>query len=143
MTEDEVISRYRLSPDPADLAFIRSDLDAYALRKRAGDADADTQVLKALAVTLFAAGDVHDCLEVWRAKRSSFDAGFSIDVQLLCGAGLSATKQFLARHGSDEAGEALAYLNACEAAGDFEGGDDPGGRLSGLLQEYRVYYGLP
>ncbi|MFF0654819.1 MULTISPECIES: hypothetical protein [Micromonospora] len=44
----------------------------------------------------------------------------SIDVQLLCGAGLDATKAYLEANGSDDATEALRYLLDCEAAGDFD-----------------------
>jgi hypothetical protein len=42
-----------------------------------------------------------------------------IDVQLLCGAGLEATKEYLAAEGSRSASAALDYLLQCETTGDF------------------------
>jgi hypothetical protein len=141
MTEDEVLARYQLSPDPSDLLLLRAQLEECTLREQRGDQSA-TDLLKVLAVTLFAARHVEDSLRIWRAKRSSFDAGCAIDVQLLCGAGLEQTKQYLLATNSQEAADAFAYLSRCELAGDFEGGDARGGRLSRILPEYRTYYQL-
>lgn len=68
---------------------------------------------------MFNVGFLNDVLVIWRAKESSWDAHCSIDVQLLCGAGLEATKEYLAAEGSHSASAALDYLRQCEAAGDF------------------------
>ena len=91
---------------------------------------------------LFAAGNVEDSLHVWRAKRSSFDAACSLDVQLVCGAGFDATLRFLREHDSDDARAAIEYILSCDAAGDFEGHDEPGGRLPLVLDSFRRYYGV-
>jgi hypothetical protein len=59
-------------------------------------------------------------LTIWDAEESSWDAHCSIDVQLLCGAGLQETKAYLATNSSEAAAAAaLGYLLACETAGDF------------------------
>ena len=65
-------------------------------------------------VQLFCAGQVSDSLEVWRAKTASWDANISIDIQLLCGAGLGPTKQYLAAVKTDEAAAALNRLIGSE-----------------------------
>jgi hypothetical protein len=140
MNEEEVIERFGLPPQLRDLPAIREQLAEMARFERAGTGD--TLVMKALAVLLFAAGRVEDSLQIWRAKNASFDAGCSLDVQLLCGAGFDATVRFLQNDDGDEARAALAYILKCDAAGDFEGHDAPGGRLSEALRSYRDYYGV-
>ncbi|WP_007512601.1 MULTISPECIES: hypothetical protein [Pseudofrankia] len=71
---------------------------------------------------LFNAGALADVLTVWGAKETNFDAHCSIDVQLLCGAGLDEAKAHpsAAWADSEDAARALEYLLECEAAGDFE-----------------------
>jgi hypothetical protein len=68
---------------------------------------------------------------------SSFDAACSIDIQLVCGAGIERTKAFLRDRGEPEAEELLDYLESCISAGDFE--DFTPARH---LEFYREYYGL-
>jgi len=83
--------------------------------------DGDTELMKLCCVHLFNAGNLDDVLAIWAAKESSWDAHCAIDVQLLCGAGLEATKAYLAAQNSDSAAAALAYLLRCEEAGDCDG----------------------
>jgi hypothetical protein len=140
MDELEVIRRFGLPPLAADLPVIREALIEATRLERAGEGD--TLVMKALCVALFAAGCVEDSLEIWRAKRASFDASSSIDVQLLCGAGFDATLRYLRGVDSEHAKAALAYILECDATGDFAGHDAPGGSLSAVLADFRRYYGL-
>jgi hypothetical protein len=79
-----------------------------------------SELMKLCCVQLFNAGLPSDVLLIWRAKESSWDMHCSVDVQLLCGAGLEETKAFLAAEGSDDSVAALRYLLDCEAAGDFQ-----------------------
>jgi hypothetical protein len=79
--------------------------------------DQDTELMRECCSQLFHAGLLADVEAIWLAKESSFDASCSIDVQLLCGAGLAATKAHLEAEGP---ADALSYLLECEAAGDFE-----------------------
>ncbi|MGC4880689.1 hypothetical protein ACLQ26_30980 [Micromonospora sp. DT43] len=116
MNEDESLRRYGLRPSPADLPQIRQVLLAEADQQ-----DQDTELMKLCCLQLFNAGHLSDVLVIWRAKESSFDAHCSIDVQLLCGAGLAATKAHLEADGSPDAADALRYLVECEAAGNFDG----------------------
>jgi hypothetical protein len=133
MTEDDVLERYGISPRAEDMPSLR-DL----LRAEIDQADrADTELLKVLCVQLFAFGDVRDSLLIWRAKQSSFDAACSIDIQLVCGAGLVETKKFLAESDLPEAQDALQRLLECERAGDFDGFS-----VSEHLGFYRRYYGM-
>lgn len=117
MNEDESFGRYGLQPSSADLSHIREILQAQADFEQH---DQDTELMKLCCLQLFNAGQLSDVLVIWQAKESSWDAHCSIDVQLLCGAGLDATKAYLDADGSENAAEALRYLLDCEAAGDFD-----------------------
>jgi hypothetical protein len=117
--EDESLRRYGLRPSVADLEQVRELLEAHAALERQSQGDGDTELMKLCCVQLFTVGDLGDVLTIWQAKESSWDADCSIDVQLLCGAGLEETKAYLATEGSEVASEALDYLLECEAAGDF------------------------
>ncbi|MEU7979671.1 hypothetical protein AB0B63_14170 [Micromonospora sp. NPDC049081] len=117
MNEDESLRRYGLQPSSADLPHIRKILRAQADLEQH---DQDTEMMKLCCLQLFNAGQLSDVLVIWQAKESSWDAHCSIDVQLLCGAGLDATKAHLKAEGSEDAAEALRYLLDCEAAGDFD-----------------------
>ena len=117
MNEDMHLRRYGLRPPEQDLDEIRQILQAQMALERQGDGD--TELMKLCCVQLFSAGVLDDVLRIWQAKESSWDAHCSIDVQLLCGAGLEQTKAYLAADGSEPAAAALHYLLACEAAGDF------------------------
>ncbi|MFC5922114.1 hypothetical protein [Micromonospora vulcania] len=116
MNVDESLGRYGFRPSAADLPRVReilaaqADLDQY---------DQDTELMNLCCLQLFNAGRLSDVLAIWQAKESSMDAHCSIDIQLLCGAGLAATKAHLEADGSAEAVDALRYLLECEAAGDF------------------------
>ncbi|MBA9002206.1 hypothetical protein [Thermomonospora cellulosilytica] len=135
MDADESLRRYGLRPSAADLVRIRSLLEAHASLERAGQGRGDTELMRLCCVQLFAAGVLDDVLTIWRAKQSSFDAACSIDVQLLCGAGLEATKAHLAADGSEDAAAALDHLLSCEAAGDFIGFS-----VQDRLRSYAEYY---
>jgi hypothetical protein len=114
MNEDESLRRYGLSPAVEDLGQVRETLEA-----QTEQADSDIELMRLCCVQLFNTGDLDDVLPIWRAKESSWDAHCSIDVQLLCGAGLEETKAYLATEKSEDASEALDYLLSCEATGDF------------------------
>ncbi|SDM40931.1 hypothetical protein SAMN05421874_1791 [Nonomuraea maritima] len=89
--------------------------------ERRAQGEGDTELMKLCCVQLFNAGDLDDVLTIWDAKRSSWDADSSIDVQLLCGAGLEETKAYLTATNSPAALAVLDCLLLCERAGDFEG----------------------
>jgi len=117
MTEDDLLERYGLRPAGTRLDEVRGIL---AAAMRTGP-DPDTDVMRLCCVQLFHHGSLDDVLLIWQAKESGWDAHCSIDVQLLCGAGLAATEAFLAAQPGDDARQALDYLTRCEAAGDFTG----------------------
>lgn len=121
MDEDESLRRYGLRPSGAHLDEIRETLRIHAALERRAQGEGDTELMRLCCVQLFHAGDLDDVLTIWNAKRSSWDADSSIDVQLLCGAGLEETKAYLTTANPPEALAALDYLQLCEGAGDFEG----------------------
>jgi hypothetical protein len=83
--------------------------------------DADELVMRLCCVELFSIGREEDIPLIWRAKMCHFDAGCSIDIQLLCGAGLKETISYLKRQPDDPSAEALGYLAKCVESGDFQG----------------------
>jgi hypothetical protein len=117
MTEDESLQRYGLQPAAGDLDQVRRILQEQAALERRRQGDGDTALMKLCCVQLFNAGLPDDTPAIWHAKESSWDAHCSIDVQLLCGAGLEQTKRYLTA--GLGATDALDYLLECEAAGDF------------------------
>lgn len=114
--EDVLIEHFGMSPTGPQLAEIR----ALLAQQTGHGMSANTLIMRLLCVYLFDNGSLDDVLDIWRAKRSGWDSHFSVDVQLLCGAGLAETKAFLAASSDELAGEALDYLVKCEEAGDFE-----------------------
>lgn len=72
---------------------------------------------------MFAIGEVEDSLLIWEAKTTSMDADCSVDIQLLCGAGLGPTRSYLQEDGSKIAEAVISRLDACLLSGDFEGFD--------------------
>ena len=117
MDADQSLRRYGLQPSASDLPHLRDILQAQADLEQH---DQDTELMNLCCLQLFNAGQLSDVLTIWQAKESSWDAHCSIDVQLLCGAGLEATKAHLRAEDSADAAEALRYLLDCEAAGDFD-----------------------
>lgn len=117
--EDEILHRYGLHPVAEHLDQIRDLLTAQTEFERQRQGYGDTEVMKLCCVQLFNAGVMSNVLMIWRAKSSSWDAACSIDVQLLCGGGLTETKEYLLTEGSEDAARALDHIRRSEAAGDF------------------------
>jgi hypothetical protein len=137
MTDDELLERYGLHPTGPALEHVRELLLGEATESyRIGDGD--NELMKLCCVQLFHHGSLDDVLLIWHAKESNWDAHCYIDVQLLCGAGVDATKAFLAADPGSEARKALAYLIECEGAGTFE-------RFTVARQSafYHHYYRVP
>src|SRR5215831_17593453 len=134
MRVEESLQRFGLTPDDDALPQIRALLAQEADAERRGSGREEDLALLC-CVQLFSRGLLEDVLRIWDAKQSGMDLGIMLDVQFLCGAGLDATKRFLASQHSDSAREALEYIVRCEATGDFE-------KFSPQthLQQYRHYF---
>jgi len=134
MTASESLALFGLVPSESSLPQIRAILEREAeLERTWQEREDDLAVLS--CVQLFAYGSLEDVLRIWDAKRSGFDLGIMLDVQFLCGAGLAETKAFLMADSSESAKSALAYINKCEEAGDFEDFTP-----NGYLKFYRQYF---
>lgn len=134
MNVEESLQRYGMLPAERDLPAIRALLAREAeIERSGGEREEDLALL--CCVQLFSRGLLEDVLRIWDAKQAGMDLGIMLDVQFLCGAGLDATKRFLASQHSDSAREALEYIVRCEATGDFE-------KFSPQthLQQYRHYF---
>ena len=133
MDEHDLLARFGLTPVAADLPEIRR-----LIQTAIADSNRDSnEPLKLLCIQLFSAGIPSDALLIYGAKMSSFDASCYIDIQLVCGAGLEATKAFLRASRAPEAKALLAVLQDSRYTTDFEGFAP-----QQQLDSYRHYYGL-
>lgn len=135
MTSNEAFQKFGLPASPQHRAEIRQFLTEEIEREKRGESG--EEMIRTLCVQLFSLGVVEDALLIWDAKQSSFDAGCGLDVQFLCGAGLPATREFLAKSSDPSASAALQYLTECEQTGDFDGWTP-----QSSIEQYRGYYGL-
>ncbi|MEU6256827.1 hypothetical protein [Streptomyces sp. NPDC047043] len=120
MDEDEWLRRHGLHPDPQGLDEVRQLLRQQTEFEREAQGRGDTELMKLCCVQLFNAAVLDDVPLIWQAKSAGMDADASIDIQLLCGGGLAATKAHMASDPSETGKAALRRLVACEAAGDFD-----------------------
>lgn len=134
-TCEEALSRFGL---PASVHFrdeLRTLLDEAIENVRQGEGD--TELLRVFCLQVFSLGVVEDSILIWKAKKSSFDSDCGLDVQFLCGAGLEATKDYLAKADLPFAPAILEYLSHCEKSGDFQ--DWTPGKT---IADYRRYFRL-
>lgn len=120
MSEDEVIEAFGLAPAVEAADAIRARLARETELEYAAQGRGDTLAMRALCAQLFTLGVVDDVRLIWRAKSASMDAACSIDVQLLCGAGLAETRAALSAMGDALADGALRRIDECVEAGDFD-----------------------
>ena len=90
--------------------------------------------IKLCAYLLYRLGHVEDSLLIWKAKSTNFDTGSGIDIQLIVGAGLERTIAYLREQNSQEAEDAVSYLEECVESGDFK-------NLAGWQEFFRNYFG--
>jgi hypothetical protein len=121
MDGEESLRRYGLRPATVHLGDIRALLTEHTERERRTQGEGDTELMKLCCVQLFNSGDIDDALLVWSAKGASFDAACSIDIELMLGHGLDATKDYLSAHPAPGAAPALDRLRELDAGGQFEG----------------------
>jgi hypothetical protein len=134
MTSAEALRKFGLPASPPHRAEIRQLLAEEIEREKRDEGG--EEMLRTLCVQLFSLGVVEDALLIWDAKQSSFDALCGmVDTQFLCGAGLLATREFLAKSADPFAAEALEYLAGFEQV--FTGWTP-----QSTIAEYRRYYGL-
>lgn len=63
---------------------------------------------------------MQDSLLIWRAKESGFDNACNIDIQLMCGAGIDRTIEYLKSLHITEAEKAVERICECKKRGDFD-----------------------
>lgn len=119
MDTDQSLREFGLVPADEALPTIRAILADEADAERTGRPRADDLALLC-CVQLFSRGLLEDVLRIWDAKQSGFDLGCYLGVQLLCGAGLAQTKEFLANSTDAQSRDALSYIQQCELSGDFD-----------------------
>lgn len=107
------------------------------LRKEIESPSEDRDVLKRLCVQVYVHARPEDALEIWTAKRLDFDAGVAIESELLIGAGLDETIEYVLEHEDLSEGSSasapLAHLENLEPSWLTPREE--------LLSFYRNYYG--
>ena len=63
---------------------------------------------------------IEDCLIIWKVKNIDYDSYSGVDIQLIAFAGVAPTISFLQTTATDEAKDALEYVQACFIGGDFD-----------------------
>ncbi len=121
--------QFGLPAEPEDLPLIRSALEAQIRLESASQGRGNTIRMRLLCAQLFCAGQPEDALLIWRAKQASFDAACSIDIELMCGAGLDETVAHLQRQHDSAAAAALVHLHQATP--------ETGGYLARLLAYYQ------
>lgn len=85
-----------------------------------GTVPGNTYLMRICAAQLWHAGAVEDALLIHRARRTSMDATGAIDGQLMLGAGVARTKEYLTALDTDEAREILGDIAWLEEFYDAE-----------------------
>ncbi|WP_433261561.1 hypothetical protein ACQPWR_20375 [Micromonospora vinacea] len=97
----------------------RHEADTYA---GLGTVPGNTQLMRICAIQLWHAGAVEDVLLVHRARGTSMDATGSVDVELMLGAGVARTKEYLAALDTEEAHgilDEIAWVEESYDAGHY------------------------
>lgn len=97
MSEDDVLSTFGFPPAASDAYRIRSLLRERVILEENSSGGGCSEVMRLLCAQLFTFGDAKDAALIWRAKKSSMDANASIEIELLCGAGVEETRSSLSR----------------------------------------------
>ncbi|MNN76425.1 hypothetical protein D3C81_1928010 [compost metagenome] len=126
-----MLERFGLEPDLKCLKEIRSLL----IEETNNDNHEEHEYLKTLCILLFTFGYTEDALLIWNAKKKDFDAGCYIDGELLIGAGLYETINYLQELNTTKAKEILEYLE------QYKTNDDHMTRAE-VIDFYNKYYKL-
>jgi hypothetical protein len=135
MTPEQSLRTFSLRPERHDLTAVRRILTDETAREARRQGAGNTEMMKLCCIQLFGAGLLQDVLLIWNAKTASMDADASIDVQLLCGAGLTETKVYLEAAVEEEAKAALSRILRCELASDFSDFS-----VAKIMSGYQDYY---
>ena len=100
--------------------LIRETRHERAAYSGAGTIPGNTSLMRICAVQLWHAGVVEDALLIHRARRTSMDATGAVDGQLMLGAGVARTKEYLTALGTVEAREILNDIAWLEESYDSE-----------------------
>ncbi|GHO45614.1 hypothetical protein [Ktedonospora formicarum] len=103
---------------PADRILVRFILEQEIIYHEQFAGMSDSLRLCGFLLSLLARLD--DVRLLWEAKITNFDTMCGFDIQLLVGAGVSATLAYLQHIQEDWAQEAKEYIEECQQAGDFD-----------------------
>ena len=130
--EEAILEHYGLEPELKYRGMLRS-----LLNEEINNEDAeDNEYLKTLCIMLFSIGEVEDSLIIWEAKQKNFDTSCYIDAQLLCGAGVDYTIDYLMTIASKEAQQEMNYLRKRKDI-DFVSFSK-----REIINNYKQYYGI-
>jgi len=136
MNYEQLIDQYGLPASPENREVLLTYLSTEMEKEKQGTLE-DADIIRCILVQLFSIGDVEDSINIWEAKVASFDLMCGMDIQFICGAGIQATKKYLAEHDSNISKNALEHLNKCLEAGDFENWTP-----EVTINTYKSYFGI-
>ena len=116
----------------ADRALALHILKLYIKSHRDEEAGMSDEI-RLSAFMLYKIGNVEHAPLLWDAKQANFDTFCGLDVQLLVGAGVEETLDYLKSIGSDEAQGAASYIEGCRGTGDFK-------HLDRYAEEWERYF---
>lgn len=134
---DQHLAAYGLRVGADQVSIVRDVLVREARREAetysgTGTVPGNTQLMRMCAVQLWHVGAVEDALLVHRARGTSMDAAGAIDAELMLGAGVARTKEYLTTVCTEEAREILDVITWVEEA------YDPGHYAAFLDRYYRA-----
>ncbi len=110
MEENDFISKFgfiaNIQYKSQIIDILNEEIDTY--NKAQGNREAN--LLRLCCINLFSYKNLSDVKLIWTAKMLSQDSSGIIDIQFLCGAGLTETKNFLETQSDDWAIKALTYI---------------------------------
>ena len=129
----ELYQHYRQEPSIGFARTLLAELTALYQATYANGGDAmGTDELRLAGYLVGLHQDVRDSLLLWRTKQLNFDTACEFDIQLVVFAGVEPTIAYLKEQQSEEAAQAVAYIEGCQTAGDFD-----------LLEAYFLPENLP
>ncbi|WP_426058423.1 hypothetical protein [Hymenobacter sp. B1770] len=111
---------YRQRPNVAFARALLAELSARYMHAYAHGGPATMEGLLLAGYLIGLHGDVGDALVLWRTKQLTFDTYCGFDIQLVAFAGIDPTMAYLQGLPDPDAAAAVAYLQQCKEAGDFD-----------------------
>jgi hypothetical protein len=103
---------------PSDRSLARYIMRLY-VTSHGGGSWGMSDDIRLCAFVLYKIANVEDVPLLWEAKTANFDTFCGLDIQMLVGAGVDQTLDYLKTLGNEHAVAAADYIKRCRVTGDF------------------------